>query len=396
MAGTSSPSTLNELAGRRAQAGVAAVFFMHGLLFASWTAHIPHVKEQIGMDDGMLGLALLGVPAGSLLAVAVSSAIIPRLGSRRLVQLALTGSCLAGPFVGLTGTVWALFGALLIWGLFQGLLDIAMTTQAVTVEKARDRPLMNGMQASWSIGAFVGAATGTAGVALGTSLTFQLIIIGAPALLIGLWLSTRMLTDVEPAADSTTDPAQKVRRRVSPVMLVLGGIAFATLLMEGAVADWSSVYLRESLDGGPVAAGLGYTSFALAMVIVRLFGNRLITRFPVHVLLPLLTGVAAVVFASALLIGTVPAAIAGFFILGLGCGTVVPTVFSAAGRLQGTHPGFAVTVVSGIGWVGIFCGPPLIGLLSHATSLPTALWLIPALVALVAIACRYVTALRRD
>ncbi|HEX7827432.1 MAG TPA: MFS transporter, partial [Mycobacterium sp.] len=385
MAGTSSPSTLNELAGRRAQAGVAAVFFMHGLLFASWTAHIPHVKEQIGMDDGMLGLALLGVPAGSLLAVAVSSAIIPRLGSRRLVQLALTGSCLAGPFVGLTGTVWALFGALLIWGLFQGLLDIAMTTQAVTVEKARDRPLMNGMQASWSIGAFVGAATGTAGVALGTTLTFQLIIIGAPAQLIGLWLSTRMLTDVEPAADSTTDPAQKVRRRVSPVVLVLGGIAFATLLMEGAVADWSSVYLRESLDGGPVAAGLGYTSFALAMVVVRLFGNRLITRFPVHVLLPLLTGVAAVVFASALLIGTVPAAIAGFFILGLGCGTVVPTVFSAAGRLQGTHPGFAVTVVSGIGWVGIFCGPPLIGLLSHATSLPAALWLIPALVALIAI-----------
>lgn len=396
MAETSSPSTSTGLAGRRAQVGVAAVFFMHGLLFASWTAHIPHVKEQIGMDDGMLGLALLGVLAGSLLAVAVSSAVIPRLGSRRLVQFALTGSCLAGPFVGLTGSVWALFGALLVWGLFQGLLDIAMTTQAVAVEKARDRPLMNGMQASWSIGAFVGAATGTAGVALGTTLTLQLIIIGAPALLVGLWLSTRMLTDVHPASDSAVDPARKVRRRVSPVMLVLGGIAFATLLMEGAVADWSSVYLRESLDGGPVAAGLGYTSFALAMVIVRLFGNRLIARFPVHVLLPLLTGVAAVVFASALIIGTVPAAIAGFFILGLGCGTVVPTVFSAAGRLQGTHPGFAVTIVSGIGWVGIFCGPPLIGLLSHATSLPTALWLIPALVALIAIGCRYVTALRRD
>ncbi|MFC6356627.1 MFS transporter [Luethyella okanaganae] len=396
MPGNIAPSTLTELAGRRAQAGVVAVFFAHGLLFASWTAHIPFVKAHIGMDDGMLGVALLGIPAGSLLTVAVSSAVIPRLGSRRLVQLALVGSCLAGPFVGLTGSVLALFGALLVWGLFQGLLDIAMTTQAVAVEKARDRPIMNGMQASWSIGAFVGAATGTAGVALGTSLTLQLIIIGAPALVVGLWLSTRMLTDVDPAAESTADAAQKVRHRVSSVMLVLGGIAFATLLLEGAVADWSSVYLRESLDGGPAAAGLGYTSFALAMVIVRLFGNRLTARFPVHVLLPILTGVAAVVFASALLIGTVPAALIGFLVLGLGCGTVVPTVFSAAGRLQGTHPGFAVTVVSGIGWVGIFCGPPLIGLLSHATSLPAALWLIPVLTALIAVGCRYVTALRRD
>lgn len=395
MSDAAAPSTSTEIAGRRAQNGVVAVFFVHGLLFASWTAHIPVVKSHIGLDDGILGVALLGVPAGSLLAVAVSSAVIPRLGSRRLVQVALIGSCLTGPFVGLTGTMWALFAALLVWGLFQGLLDIAMTTQAVAVEKARDRPIMNGMQASWSIGAFIGAATGTVGVALGTSLMMQLIIIGAPALVVGLWLSTRMLTDIDPSADGSDNTAQGLRRRVTPLMLILGGIAFATLLMEGAVADWSSVYLRESLDGGPAASGLGYTSFALAMVIVRLFGNRLIARFPIEVLLPILTGVAAIVFASSLVIGTVPAAIIGFFILGLGCGTIVPTVFSAAGRLHGTHPGFAVTVVSGIGWVGIFCGPPLIGLLSHATSLPAALWLIPVLTALIAVGCRYVTALRR-
>ncbi len=270
-----------------------------------------------------------------------------------------------------------------------------MTTQAVAVEKARDRPVMNGMQASWSIGAFIGAATGTVGVALGTSLMMQLIIIGVPALVVGLWLSTRMLTDIDPSADASDNTAQGLRRRVTPLMLILGGIAFATLLMAGAVADWSSVYLRESLDGGPAAAGLGYTSLALAMVIVRLFGNRLIARFPIEVLLPILTGAAAIIFASSLVIGTVPAAIVGFFMLGLGCGTVVPTVFSAAGRLHGTHPGFAVTVVSGIGWVGIFCGPPLIGLLSHATSLPAALWLIPVLTSLIAVGCRYVTALRR-
>ncbi|WP_350348243.1 MFS transporter [Agromyces sp. G08B096] len=392
MAGTHRPPISADRAGRRAQTGVVAVFFSHGLLFASWTAHIPLVKAHIGLDDGALGLGLLGIPAGSLLAVGVSSAVIPRLGSRRLVQLALVGCCAAGPFVGLAGTLWALFAALLVWGLFQGLLDIAMTTQAVAVEKVRDRPIMNGMQASWSIGAFVGAATGAAGVALGTPLTLQLVLIGTPALVIGLWLSTRMLADAEPASDGAR--SSPTRRRVSPMMLVLGGIAFATLLIEGAVADWSSVYLRDSLGGG-AAAGLGYTSFTLAMVLVRLFGNRLVARFPIHVLLPLLAGVGAVAFAGALLVGTVPAAIAALFVLGLGLGTVVPTVFSAAGRIPGTHPGFAVTVVSGIGWIGIFAGPPLIGMLSAVSSLSAALWVIPVLTALIAIGCRYATALRR-
>ena len=112
------------------------MFVAHGLLFASWTAHIPHVMRHLGLTDGTLGIALLGAPVGSVAAMLLASYLIPKLGSRRVVQFALVGYCATGPLVGLTGSLAALFGALFIWGAFQGTLDVAMNTQAIAVERA--------------------------------------------------------------------------------------------------------------------------------------------------------------------------------------------------------------------------------------------------------------------
>jgi MFS family permease len=374
-----------------AQLAVAVTFFVHGLLFASWAAHIPHVKAHLGVDDGTLGLALLGAPVGSVSAIGLAAYLVPRIGSRRLVAAALVGYCASGPFVGIAGSVPALFLALFFWGFFQGSLDISMNTQAITVERVKLRPLMNGMHASWSIGAFAGAGIGTLAVGLGVTLSRQLLVLGTVALLVAGWLSLRMLPD--PPHDAAKARAEH-GRQISPAMLLLGAVAFASMLTEGAAADWSSVYLRDSLGSSAAVSGLGYTAFALAMVGVRLFGDRLLERFPAHELLPALALLTTVTFAAALLIGTVPAGIAAFFVLGLGVGTVVPTAFSAAGRLPGVHPGVGVAAVSGLGWAGFVCGPPLIGQLAGALSLPVALALIPVLTAVIALATRRVTALR--
>ena len=118
---------------------VTVVFVVHGLLFASWTAHIPPVKQSLGLTDGTLGFVLLGAPVGSVAAMCLAAMLLPRLGSRRIVQVALCGYCAAGPLVGLTGTLPALFGALVLWGAFQGTLDVAMNTQAIAVEKTSRR-----------------------------------------------------------------------------------------------------------------------------------------------------------------------------------------------------------------------------------------------------------------
>jgi MFS family permease len=366
---------------------VTAVFVVHGLLFASWTAHIPDVKAHLGLTDGTLGFALLGAPVGSVTAMIAASWLLPRVGSRRVVRVALAGYCAAGPLVGLTGSLAALFAALFVWGAFQGTLDVAMNTQAIAVERARHRVLMSGLHGSWSIGAFAGAGIGALAVAAGITLSVQLLVLGTIALLVAGLLSTRMLPaaaerpgDLNALAAADRRPGRRVSRW-SGGMVLLGAIAFSAMLCEGATADWSAVYLSGPLHARGVVPGLGYAAFSLAMVTVRLSGNRLLTRFRPERLLPALVAVATIGFAAALLIARPLAALLGFACLGIGLASVVPAVFSAAGRIPGLSPGTAVATASACGWAGFVCGPPLIGRLSGWASLPVALGLLPVLTA---------------
>src|SRR5215469_9099413 len=371
-------------AGRAQRAATVAAFAGHGLLFASWTAHIPQVKVRLGLSDGTLGLALLGAPLGSVLLMLVVARVLPRLGSQRVVQISLLGYCLAGPLVGVAGSFATLFAALFAWGAFQGALDVAMNTQAVTVERAAGRPLMPGFHGSWSIGAFAGAGIGALGVAAGVALAPQLLLLDVPILAVTGLLSLRMLPD----ADATDSPRGTRRAviRISGPVLVLGAIAFASMLCEGASADWASVYLRGSIGVGAGEAGLGYTTYALTLVLVRLCGNRLLAAFPRGRLIPVLAIVAAAGFTAGLLGGSTPAVIAGFGCLGMGLALVIPTVNSAAGRLPGLSPGAAIAMVSACGWAGFVFGPPIIGELASVTSLTAALGILPVLTACIAYA----------
>jgi MFS family permease len=378
---------------------VTGVFVVHGLLFASWTAHIPNVKVRLGLTDGTLGFALLGAPVGSVCAMVVSAYLLPRLGSRRIVQITLVGYCAAGPLVGLSGSLPALLGALFVWGAFQGSLDVAMNTQAIMVERAGRRALMSGLHGSWSIGSFAGAGIGALAVGAGITLTSQLLVLGTLALLLAGLLTTRMLLDA--AAQHGAAKAADGSGRRSPTvsrwsggMVLLGAIAFASMLCEGATADWASVYLAGPLHAAGAESGLGYAAFALAMVTIRLSGNRLLTRFRSDRLLPTLAALATVGFAVGLLIGRPAAALVGFACLGVGLASVVPAVFSAAGRIPGLHPGTAVATASACGWAGFVCGPPLIGRLASLSSLPTALFLLPALTAFLVIGTSIARALK--
>jgi MFS family permease len=389
------PAVRRSSAARRAYPGVVVAFFVNAFLFASWTAHIPLIKSALHIGNGTLGLALLGAPLGSVSAIALTGYLVPRLGSRRMVQVSLIGYAATGPLVGLVGSVPQLFLALLLWGVFMAMLDISMNAQGIAVEHARGRPLLNGMHACWSLGAFVGAGAGALGVALGIGLAAQLLVIGVPTAALGLLLSTRMLGDrAEPPA--APDESRPKSTRIVPVTVVLLGlIAFASMLCEGAASDWSSVYLRDSAASTAAVAGLGYTLFALAMMFVRMTGDRLLARFGTRRVIPLLALVAAVAVAVALALGTVATALIAFFLLGLGVGAVVPTTFSAAGRIPGMHPARGVAGVSALGYAGFLLGPPLIGQLAAATSLPIALGVVPLLCAAIAVASLRVSAMHR-
>jgi MFS family permease len=372
---------------------VIAVFFVHGFLFASWTAHIPDLKQHLSLSDGRLGFALLGAPIGSVLAIAVAGRLLPRLGSRTMVRLGLLGYCVSGPFIGLTGSFGTFFVAFLVWGFFQGILDVSMNTQAITIERFSARVLMPGFHGSWSCGALVGAVTGASAVALGVSLSAQLLILAIPCLLVVGWLSTRMLPDSQVGNDP--EPSKGSGEGgggggggggiFQGQLIVLGGIAFADMLCEGAAADWTAVYLRNSLHTVPLVAGMGFAIYSFAMLIIRLSGNRLFTRFPAHRLLPLLAVVATLGFAGGLVIDRPVGALIGFALLGAGLGSVVPMTLRAAGAVSNVNTGRAVASVAGCGWAGYVVGPVVIGAFASTTTLHMALFLIPVLTSIVAV-----------
>ncbi|HEX4018722.1 MAG TPA: MFS transporter, partial [Frankiaceae bacterium] len=366
---------------------VGAVFFVHGLLFASWAAHIPHVKARVGLSDGGLGLVLLATPVGSIAAMAIGAWLLPRVGSRRMVTCCLVGYCASGPFVGLATSAPALFAALLCWGAFQGTLDVSMNTQAIACQRAAGRPIMSGMHGRWSLGALAGAGVGALGVGIGLSLALQLLILGVAALPLVRW-SWRLPDDhAEPeSADSGPRAARLPVRRWPRTVVLLAAIAFASMLCEGAAADWSAVYLRNSLGAAAVIASLGYAFFAAAMVLVRLGGDAVIARRGTSRVVSALCAAATVGFAAGLISGNTVVALIGLAMLGGGVATVVPTIFSAAGDLPGIPTSSGIAAVSACGWAGFVCGPPLIGQLASATSLPVALSVVPVLTAFIAIA----------
>ncbi len=371
-------------------AAIAAIFVVHGVLFASWTAHIPQLKLHIGLDDAQLGLALTGAPIGSVVAVLGAPFLLRRFGSAAIVRIALIGYCVSGVFVGLVGSLAALALALAVWGAFMGLLDISMNTQAVAVERALGRQLMTGLHGRWSLGAFAGAGLGAIGVAIGMSLSVQLAILGAIGILVGLWAAPALL------ADPPSLPAETRTRRLPRAVIVLGLIAFASMLAEGAAADWAAVYLRQSLHASAAVAGIGYAVFALGMVTVRLSGDRLLARVPAFRLLPAMAAVAIIGFSAGLISARVGLALLGFGTLGLGLGLVVPSVFSACGRLPGISAGAAISTAAGLGWFGFLVGPPVIGQLAGATSLTAALWLLPVLLGAIAAATATNRAIRGE
>jgi fucose permease len=263
-----------------------------------------------------------------------------------------------------------------------------MNTQAVAYQHAAGRPIMSGMHGRWSLGALAGAGAGALGVGLGISLTVQLVVLGAASLPL-VWWALRLPDGM--AAEST-DPAKQDKpvrlsiRRWPKAVLLLAAVAFASMLCEGAAADWSAVYLRNSLHAEAVVASLGYAFFTAAMVIARLRGDALIARRGAGRVVAGLCVVATVTFAAGLASGNVVVALIGLAGLGAGVATVVPTVFGAAGALPGISPSSGIAAVSACGWAGFVCGPPLIGQLASASSLPVALGVVPLLTAFIAVA----------
>lgn len=353
-----------------ARLAVAAIFFVNGALFGNWVARIPAVKEKLGLSEGLLGLALLAIAVGALVAMPVAGVLISRLGSRGITAAGVLGACVALPLVAVPGSFPALVAVLLALGVLLGSLDVAMNAQGAAVEKVYGRPIMNSFHAMFSIGGLAGAMMGGAMAALGAGLGTHFLAVAALFGALALF-AVQYLLPSEPAGAG--EPAFAVPDRA---MFGLGIVAFCVLLGEGAVADWSAVYLSGTLGTGPGVAAAGFAAFSLMMTAGRLAGDRLNMLLGPVTLVRLGGGVAALGMSLALFGGSPAFALAGFAGVGAGFSVVFPIVLSTAARTPGVAPGAAIAAMSTMGYFGFLVGPPLIGFVAEMLTLRGALGLI--------------------
>ncbi len=362
---------------RAARHAVAAIFALNGVLFGSWAARIPAVKERLDLSDGSLGLALGLIAVGALVAMPLSGWLSARGGSRRTTRLALGAFCFAIPLTGLAPSYAALLGATLLLGASGGALDVAMNAHGVAVERRHSGPILSSFHAAFSLGGLTGAATGALAAAAGVDVRLHLLVAGLLALAIGLPASARLL----PAdADDAGERAGPLLALPPRALWAVGAVAFCALLAEGAAADWSAVYVRESLGAAAAVAPLAFAGFSLTMALGRAVGDRLTAGWGPVALVRRGGLLGAAGLAAALLIGRPIAALAGFACLGAGLAVMVPVVFRAASELPGLTPGMGIAAVSAMGYAGFLVGPPAIGGLAELSSLPLALGVLVVLV----------------
>jgi MFS family permease len=342
-----------------ARAAVVAFFVLAGLSFSAWAVRIPDVKRALALDEATLGLVLLGTAAGSVVAMSASGWTIARFGSRRVTTVAGLLVCTMLPLPPLAPSAPLLFGALALFGAAYGTLDVAMNAQAVHVEELAGRPIMSSFHAMFSSGALAGSFV--AGVIAGRGVSPETHLLGTGFVLAALVaIAQRWLV---PGPDGASDGPTFALP--TGALLGLAIVAFCVLLTEGAVADWSAVYLRDVLDASVAAGGWGYMAFSLTMAAGRFAGDALVQKLgPVWIIrgggILVALGLAVVLLSQ-----SVPTAIAGFACVGAGLAAAFPVAISVAGRTPGVPTGTAVAAIATAGYFGFLVGPPVIGLVSH-------------------------------
>jgi predicted MFS family arabinose efflux permease len=345
-----------------------AIFLVHGTIMSSWAPLVPIAKAQLGVSDGVLGGILLGLGAGAIVAMPIAGLLSVRIGSRTVTTVSAFAFCGVLPFLALADTPVLLALALFAFGAAAGSMDVTMNTQAVAVERKSARPVMSSFHGMYSIGGFLGAGAVSFVLDLGlTPLEATLAIAVVAALVTGL--AARAM--LPPCADARSGGL----RFAWPhgIVWVFGLLTFATFLTEGAVMDWSAVFLTDQRNQDEGPAGLGFACFSIAMAVGRLTGDRLVARLGPVAVMRGGAALAAAGLAGAVALPWPEAALAGFVLVGFGAANIVPVLFSALGRIPGTDPGVALSAAATLGYAGILAGPGLIGLAASVATLPVAL-----------------------
>ena len=369
--------------GRLEQMSTRIAFFIAGLGLAAWAPLVPYAKARAGLDEATLGLLLLCLGAGSILAMPISGLLATRFGCRRVLVVGTILICLSLPLLATASTLPLLIATLFMFGAGLGAVDSTVNLQAVIVERASGRHMMSGFHGLFSVGGIAGAAGVSALLALGLSPLWAI----AAVIVLILAALAKAAPHLLPYGSESSGPAFAVPHGV---VLFIGVLCFIVFLAEGAMLDWSAVFLTTEKSLGEAYAGLGYAAFALTMTVGRLLGDTIVRRLGARRVIILGGLFAALGMALATLAPNWELSLLGYALVGVGCSNIVPVLYTAVGKQTVMPESIAVPAITTLGYAGILAGPAAIGFIAHASSLSMAFLLITALLLGVAISGRRV------
>lgn len=342
---------------------LSLIFFFYGLSYASWASRIPDIQKQLRLSDAELGGILLGMPVGSFLTIMFSGYLVSKIGSRRVITFAslIYGTLLI--CVGYSHTIWQLAISLFLFGSSGNMMNIAINTQAISLESHYPKRIMSSFHGMWSVAGLIAAAAGSLLMAEAFPVKYHFLIVALCAM-ITFTICARLLLAEKGKA------TQGVRFALpGKYFLILGFISFCSMMCQGAMFDWSGVYFDKVIKAERSHIGMGYTAFMIAMTCTRFITDWLTHHFGFKKIIALCGIITCIGLITATQFPYLWPAAIGLFLVGMGVSPVVPLVFSEAGKSKNLAPGIAIATVSTLGFVGLLIGPPMIGFIAGLTSL---------------------------
>jgi MFS family permease len=343
---------------------VASLFFLQGICFATWASRIPSIQQHLHLSDGALGLVLFALPAGSMLALPLSGWLVTKFGSKTVVINTMILYAALLVMIGLASYSLQLIVILVLFGMAGNTANIAMNTQAVGVEAKYGRNIMASFHGLWSLAGFTAAGIGSYMIGNGIIPFYHFIIIAAFSVLaLAIVFQYLLPNEQRPATGN------KLFVMPDKSLITLGILAFCCMMCEGAMFDWSGIYFKKVVGAEKAWIGAGYTAFMSTMAAGRFIGDWVAVQLGFTRTIQISGLLITAGLAVALIFPYLVPAITGFFLVGLGVSSVIPLVYSRAGRSKKLSPGLALAAVSTIGFFGFLVGPPIIGVIAGMASL---------------------------
>jgi MFS family permease len=349
---------------RNSRWALAFFFFLSGLRFASWASRIPDIQAHLHLSDAALGSILFALPAGSMSGLPISGYLVAKFGSRKILLLAILLFPVSMIGIGMSESSVALAIQLYFFGMTGNMMNICVNTQAVAIEAQYKRSIMASFHGLWSLGGFSGALIGTLMISINKDPLYHYLMISV----IGIFLSF-FIYPFTYKNEITRQEAKSFFVKPDHYLLIIGFIAFGSMVCEGTMFDWSGVYFLKVINASQHLRTVGYVSFMCAMAMGRFIGDQLIVRYGAKKVLQLSGIVISTGLLFAVVFPFILTATIGFLMVGFGVSSVIPLCYAMAGKSKKLAPSLGIAAVSSIGFLGFLLGPPLIGYIAQVSSL---------------------------